>query len=236
MQVEYLKLLKDLVIRVAGKTTDTVIDILKDEKPVNEFKIADKLKLTINQARNILYKLYNQNIVSFARKKDEKKGWYIYSWFLNVPKALERLKALKEKELNNLEHQLHSRENKRFYVCPNECVEFNEESAMLHQFTCPECGTIMQLALTEQLAKDLKDKIEKSKKEIEDISLELKKIDDIRLVRVEKERIAKRKKKSRMMKRAKAKANAGKKPKKAKSKKHSKGKKPKKTKGKKKRS
>ena len=194
MQIEYLKLLKDLVIQVAGKNTEIIIDILKDEKPVNEFKIADKLKLTINQARNILYKLYNQNIVSFARKKDEKKGWYIYSWSLNVPKSLERLKAMKEKELDGIEHQLKSRENKRFYKCPNECMEFNEESAMLHHFTCPECGSVLQLASTEELAKDLKIKIEQAKKEIADISVELQELDIVRLVKIEKERIAKRKK------------------------------------------
>ena len=202
MQSEHLKLLKELVSHVSGKTTEVIIDILKEEVPVNEFKIADKLKLTINQARNILYKLYNQNIVSFARKKDEKKGWYIYSWSLNVPKSLERLKAMKEKELNNFEHQLNSRENKRFYVCPNECVEFNEESAMLHQFTCPECGSVMQLASTEELATDLKNKIEKAKKEIEDIIAELKKIDDVRLIRIEKERLSKRKKKLKIARKA----------------------------------
>jgi transcription initiation factor TFIIE subunit alpha len=202
MQSEHLKLLKELVSHVSGKTTEVIIDILKEEVPVNEFKIADKLKLTINQARNILYKLYNQNIVSFARKKDEKKGWYIYSWSLNVPKSLERLKAMKEKELNNFEHQLNSRENKRFYVCPNECVEFNEESAMLHQFTCPECGSVMQLASTEELAADLKNKIEKAKKEIDDILAELKKIDDVRLIRIEKERLSKRKKKLKVARKA----------------------------------
>jgi len=170
MQSEHIRLLKDLVIHVAGKNTETVIDILSSEKPVNEFKIADKLKLTINQARNILYKLYNQNIVAFARKKDEKKGWYIYSWILNVPKSLERLRAYKGKELDSLNHLLNSRENKRFYHCPNECMEFNEESAMLHHFTCPECGAILQLSSSEELTKELKGKIDKVNKEIENIS------------------------------------------------------------------
>ncbi|MEM2956265.1 MAG: hypothetical protein QW041_01675 [Candidatus Pacearchaeota archaeon] len=202
MQTEYFKLLKELVVQVAGKNTEAVIDILKDGKPINEFKIADRLKMTINQARNILYKLYNQNIVSFVRKKDEKKGWYIYSWSLNVPKALERLKILKEKELNNLNYQLNSRENKRFYNCPNKCTEFNEESAMLHHFTCPECGTVLQLESSEELTKDLKNKIVKTKQEIIDIDNELKKIESIRLMKLEAERLAKKKKRLIAIKRA----------------------------------
>jgi transcription initiation factor TFIIE subunit alpha len=140
--------------------------------------------------------------VSFARKKDEKKGWYIYSWSLNVPKALERLKAMKEKELDNLGHQLKSRENKRFYRCPNECMGFNEESAMLQHFTCPECGSVLQLESGEELSKDLKTKIEKAKREIADISGELKLLDDARLIRVEKDRLKKRKKKLKLARKA----------------------------------
>ena len=202
MQIEHLKLLKELVIQVAGKNTETVIDILKDEKPVNEFKIADKLKLTINQTRNILYKLYNQNIVSFARKKDEKKGWYIYSWSLNVPKALERLKIIKEKELDNLNHLLKSRENKRFYRCPNECMGFNEESAMIHHFTCPECGSVLELESGEEISKDVKGKIARAHREITEIEKELKMLDDVRLVKVEKERLTKRKKRLKAAKKA----------------------------------
>jgi len=192
MLFDYFKLLKELVIQVSGKNTEVLVDILKSEKPVNEFKIADKLKLTINQARNILYKLYNQGIVAFVRKKDEKKGWYIYSWSLNAPKALERLKLMKEKEMNTFQHLLANRENKRMYKCPNDCMEVNEESAMLHQFTCPECGSVLNLESTEGLAKELKGKIEKAKREIIELDVELKKIDDVRLVQVEKKRLLKR--------------------------------------------
>ena len=211
MQPEHLRLLKELVVQVAGKNTEALIDILKGEKPVNEFRISEKLKLTVNQTRNILYKLYNQNIVFFIRKKDEKKGWYIYSWYLNVPKALERLKLMKEKEIDSLRHLLISRENKRFYKCPNECMEYNEETAMLHQFTCTECGSVLQLESTEELTKELKEKIEKAKKEIAEISEELSKIDVVRLTGIEKERLKKlaqrkRKRKAKSAKKRKQKA------------------------------
>ncbi len=200
MDFEYLKVLKELVVKVSGKDTAVLVDILKNEKPVNEFKIAEKLGLTINQVRNILYKLYNQNIVAFVRKKDEKKGWYIYSWSINIPKAFERLKIMKEKELHELRHLLSSRENKRFFKCPRECVELNEESAMLHDFTCAECGSILALNSTEELTNDVKIKIDIIKHEINEIESELNKRNEVRLVKLEKERerIAKEKKRKRM--------------------------------------
>ena len=60
---------------VAGKNGVLLIEFLRGKKDVNEFKIAKKLNLTINQARNIIYKLSGKDILHFTRKKDKRKGW-----------------------------------------------------------------------------------------------------------------------------------------------------------------
>ena len=52
-----VKLLHDLVEELAGVDTGRIVGILFDKKDVNEFLIAKKMELTINQVRNILYKL-----------------------------------------------------------------------------------------------------------------------------------------------------------------------------------
>jgi len=70
-------LLKEVVAIVAGKQAEEIADILDSKKHVNEFLIAKKLGITINQTRNILYKLSDFGLVSFIRKKDKRKGWYI---------------------------------------------------------------------------------------------------------------------------------------------------------------
>jgi len=68
-----VKLLHDLVEEMAGEDTGRIVDILFGKKDVNEFLIAKKMELTINQVRNILYKLSADGLVSFIRKKDGKK-------------------------------------------------------------------------------------------------------------------------------------------------------------------
>jgi len=238
MQVE---LLKELVRTIAGKDTEAIVDILGSEKSVNEFKIAEKLKLTINQTRNILYKLYNQNIVSFTRKKDEKKGWYIYFWVLNPLKSLEKLLNFKNKELYDLEHQVKSKENKHFYICASDSLEFNEETAIHHDFICPECGQLLQLATFDKKIEELNARIKKVKKEIIIVDVELAKIKEIKQKELEKEiekkkrlQKAKRARARKQRKKAKAAANPKKKSKKKKKSK-SKKKKPEKKKPKKKR-
>jgi transcription initiation factor TFIIE subunit alpha len=186
------ELLNELVIRITGKNSEALVGILKDEKSVNEFKIAEKLELTINQTRNILYKLYSQGVVYFTRKKDERKGWYIYFWMLNVTKALERFIALKQKELDELQHQITSHENKRFFRCKNDCVELNEESAMIHNFLCSECGNLLQLANHEKNIHEFRGRISRIKSEIEEAKQERAKIQEEKEKKEEKKQARKK--------------------------------------------
>ena len=61
------------VFRTLVVGSKMVSDIISN-KHVNEFIIAKKLDLTINQTRNVLYKLADEGLVSSIRKKDKKKG------------------------------------------------------------------------------------------------------------------------------------------------------------------
>ena len=70
------KFLKEVIVIVVGKQAEEIADLLDSSKHVNEFSIAKKLDITINQTRNILYKIADKGLVSSIRKKDKKKGWY----------------------------------------------------------------------------------------------------------------------------------------------------------------
>jgi len=94
------KLLSEIVTIIVGKGAEPVAELLHSNKHVNEFTIAKKLEITINQTRNILYKISNFGLVSSERKKDKKKGWYTYYWKFEIMKCLEFLKgrALESRE------------------------------------------------------------------------------------------------------------------------------------------
>jgi len=161
------ELINELVKKIAGKTNETVTGLLYEKKNINEFKLADKLKLTINQTRNILYKLLNYNILTFTRKKDKRKGWYTYFWTLETDKALEALKKIKCEEIKLFENLMKSRELKQYYICPNECIELTTETAMNHQFSCPECGSLLQPSDEHKKLKEIATSTDKFKKELE---------------------------------------------------------------------
>jgi transcription factor E len=168
-----IKFLKSIVEHLINKQAVPVVDLLVGKKDVNEFLIAKKLELTINQTRNILYKLSDYGLVSFIRKKDKRKGWYIYFWTLNIYESLSLFEEKLKKEVEQLELQLKNRKEKRYYNCNTCSIEVNEEGALLNDFTCPECEEVYILnensAVIQQLEKD----IFRIKKEIELVRIEI---------------------------------------------------------------
>ncbi len=128
------KFLKEVMIIVAGKQAEEIADLLNNKKHINEFIIAKKLDITINQTRNILYKISGYGLVSFIRKKDKRKGWYTYFWKIEILKSLEFLRSILIKRIDQINHQIKSRETKRFYICERCNIEFNEENALLQNF------------------------------------------------------------------------------------------------------
>ncbi len=137
------KFLKEIMVSIAGKSAEGIIDLLDGKKYVNEFIIAKKLELTINQTRNLLYKISDQGLVSFIRKKDKRKGWYTYFWRIEILKCLEFLRGDLINKMDQISHQIKSRETKEFYSCEKCNIEFNEENALIHNFMCNECGEIL---------------------------------------------------------------------------------------------
>jgi transcription initiation factor TFIIE subunit alpha len=167
------KFLKEVVVILVGKQAEPITDLLDNKKYVNEFLIAKKLGLTINQTRNILYKIADHGLVSSIRKKDKRKGWYTYFWKIENLKSLEFLKDILTKKIENVNNQIKSRETKVFYICKNCNIEYNEENALLHDFTCPECGEVFVKSDNAKVLKELTKESEKLKREFAIIAEEI---------------------------------------------------------------
>jgi transcription factor E len=168
-----VKLLHDLVEELAGVDTGRIVKILFGKKDVNEFLIAKKMELTINQVRNILYKLSADGLVSFIRKKDKRKGWYIYYWTLKTEKCLMKLEGSLASKIDGLHHILGSRETKRFYVCKSCMIEVGEEKALEHGFSCEECAEVYELSDNSGPIRETKAKITRTERDLKLIRGEL---------------------------------------------------------------
>ena len=169
------KLLEEIVISVVGKSAQGIVELLNTPKYVNEFVIAKKLDITINQTRNILYKISDYGLVSSVRKKDKKKGWYTYYWKFEILKCLEFLKEHLEKNKKEIQDEIKLRETKVFYVCKSDDLEFDEDQALLMNFTCDECGEVFTVRDSSKIVKELGKALSKIDEKIKIVDDELQK-------------------------------------------------------------
>lgn len=195
----------ELVSEVAGSDVVPLVNLMLTKDCISEFDLADRIKISVNQIRNMLYRLQNHNLVDFIKKKDKKKGWYIYYWLFDLSLARKLIKEMKENKLVYLKKRLEHEKEETFYKCPNDCIRLNAINAMEHNFRCDECG---ELLIGEQ-ASDSFETIKKEIKKLEEDIAELNKEFVIKAreekLKEAKERIKKRKPKKKKIKKIKKK-------------------------------
>jgi len=204
--------LKEIVIKICGKGAVIIVPILKDKSNVDEFKIANRAKMTINELRNILYKLHHNDLVSFTRKKDKKKGWFIYYWTLSKGRALRSLEKDYQRDLEEKKDILENTMKKNYFICPRGHTELSEESSLEQNFECMECGELLILKDRETEKRRINKSIGKIKIKLDELKELLVKYIPKVFVEVKK----KRKKKPKKLKAKEEKTEKGKEAKKVK--------------------
>jgi transcription initiation factor TFIIE subunit alpha len=161
--------MESAISEVVGQDVVPLIKFLKGNKNVSEFKIAQIIKKEVNETRNILYRLYENNLVTFIRKKDKKKGWYIYYWTFNQKRVKDLLYFSKKKKLSKLRERIEREKEGNFFGCRNKCIRLNFDQATDFGFKCPECSSVLD-------QEDNKIIIESIEKEIKELEKEIKAI------------------------------------------------------------
>ena len=162
-----LQSIEDLILTIIGEDVIPLTKILYNKENVSEFKLAEMLNVTVNQIRNMLYRMYEQNLVVYMRKKDKKKGWYIYYWSLNQKGIKNAILKTKLKQLDEFKVRINREQESQFFVCPNGCMRFPIETAMEYDFKCQECGSLMKELDNKKTIDNIKNLIATLESEIE---------------------------------------------------------------------
>jgi len=175
---------KELVEQVAyeliGEDVFPMLHVLLGKSNISEFQIATATKLPVDVTRNQLYRLYNHNLVTFNRKKDKQKGWYIYYWTLNLERFEYLVTDLKRKKIERLENRIQREQENTYFTSESRCVRVDFEQATELGFKCPESGELLHQEDNSQI-------ILKLKKEIEQLQIEIEKEEEKERLKAEKE-------------------------------------------------
>ena len=163
------QIVESVVGEIVGEDAIPLVKFLKNNKNISEFKIASIIKKEVNETRNILYRLYENNLVSFMRKKDKKKGWYIYYWTFNQKRVKDLIVNLKKKKLSKLKERVGREAEGNFFGCRNKCIRLNFEHASNFNFKCPECGSVLDQENNQDIIEDIRREIKVLEKELKQL-------------------------------------------------------------------
>ncbi len=142
------KVTKDIIKRVVtelvGEEALPIVYFLRGKTFVSEFIVAEDLNIEIHKTRNLLYRLLEKDILSFRRKKDKKKGWYICYWDFNEHNIPHLVDKIRKEKLEKLKTRLAREEASQFFMCPNACSRLDFESAIESGYHCPECNELLR--------------------------------------------------------------------------------------------
>jgi transcription initiation factor TFIIE subunit alpha len=156
---ERKNIIEDVVKELVGEEGIPIVLYLIGKTKVSEFTIASELELEIHKARNILYRLFEHNILFFHRKKDKIKGWYICYWDFNEKIMSFLTEKIRQNKLQKLKERLDKEVSSTFYMCKNACTRMDFEKAMEFNFKCPECGELMEEQNNQRTVEFLQERI-----------------------------------------------------------------------------
>lgn len=169
------KKIEEILISIIGEDGLPLLYELQRKDNISEFDLASKTKKDIKVIRKMLYFLYNHNLVSFMRKKDKVKGWYIYYWTI-LPENIRYIYIkLRKNTLARLQEQLETEKKELFFSCKTRCVRLNFDQGMEFEFHCPECGDLLAQDSSQEKLSQLHKAVQEAEQELAELLRERKK-------------------------------------------------------------
>ncbi|ACV10473.1 Transcription factor TFIIE, alpha subunit [Halorhabdus utahensis DSM 12940] len=133
---------------------------------VTDEELAEELGLELNDVRRALFILYENDLASYRRLRDEDSGWLTYLWtfeYDNIPEQLESemhdlFEGLEERREYELDHE--------FYLCENCGIRFEFADAMDYGFECPDCGSSLEAMENTALITAMDERIDELESEL----------------------------------------------------------------------
>ncbi|MFB6114478.1 MAG: transcription factor E [Halodesulfurarchaeum sp.] len=133
---------------------------------VTDEELAERLGLELNDVRRALFILYENDLATYRRVRDEDSGWLTYLWTFEYDHIPENLRDEMERLLEALEERREYEQDNEFYLCETCSVRFEFTEAMDLGFECPECGSEVVSMENDRLITTIDDRVESLRVEL----------------------------------------------------------------------
>ncbi|MDD4250575.1 MAG: hypothetical protein PHX27_00065 [Candidatus ainarchaeum sp.] len=162
-----LFVVQDFFDIVGGKETIELIKICeRKRKAFTDEEISKKMNKKVTEIRAILNKLHFRGIATYQKSRNQKTGWYNYTWELNKPRIAELIIEKQKEYLIKLNEKKSLEAEYYFFDCKKCSERLPFEIAAEYRFICPACGGKMDTLNDPQMQKDTIKKIKKIEEEL----------------------------------------------------------------------
>ena len=139
-----ISLVQELLENIGGEDAINLVKICEKKRgKVTDEEIAKKLKKKVTEVRTTLNRLHYRGIACYQKTKNQRTGWYNYTWTVKNNRIAEILTEQQGEKIEKLEQKKELEAEHDFFDCKKceERVPF--EIAAEYQFACPKCGAGM---------------------------------------------------------------------------------------------
>ena len=133
---------------------------------VTDEELAEELDMELNDVRRALFILYENDLASYRRLRDEDSGWLTYLWTFEYEKIPEQLEEEMHRLLAGIEDRRDYEHTHEFYLCENCGIRFEFGEAMEFGFECPQCGAQLETMDNQRLVDAMDDRIAELREEL----------------------------------------------------------------------
>ena len=133
---------------------------------VTDEELAEQLDLELNTVRRALFILYENDLASYRRVRDEDSGWLTYLWTFHYDNIPENLEAEMHRLREALAERAEYERTHEFYLSEVTSIRYEFSDAMDFGFECPESGTPLEPMDNDRLIEAMEQRLEELRDEL----------------------------------------------------------------------
>ncbi|MFA5125665.1 MAG: hypothetical protein WC462_01545 [archaeon] len=162
-----LALVGDLLDTIGGQDVINLVKVCeKKKKMATDEEISKKMKKKVTEVRAMLNKLHFRGIACYQKTRNQKTGWYNYTWEIKKDRIAEIISEEQKENLEKLTQKMNLEADYSFFDCEKCNHREVFEVAAEYNFLCPTCGGSMTSANDPNRQKEIKTRIKKIEKEL----------------------------------------------------------------------
>ena len=138
-------LVKDFLTTVGGEESLVLVKYcLGRKKNITDEYLAKKMSMKVTEIRTILNRLHYRGISQYNKTKNQKTGWYSYTWEINSKRIAELIMEEEQEKIDKLEQTQEFEKDYMFFQCSVSKKMYPFEVAAEYDFKSPETGNALK--------------------------------------------------------------------------------------------